>query len=229
MNIKEKQNNNIKIKVYKNKNDEKMDVTYPLPNTNSCVLFVGPPSSGKTNLMINLLDYYHGIFDYIYFFSPSINTLPKSFINKLCDDRIYDNIRELGGIIDELMKTNDKKTLFIFDDMMKYMKDNKTMIDLVQNRRHISGGATIWILTQKLRSVDLQIRTGISHIIFFKMSYLIKTETDALYDGFISGINKNEFNNLLSYVFNNEVKHTFLYIDVTNNKYYKNFNELSFS
>jgi hypothetical protein len=228
LNIKEHENTNVKISGVKNKNDVNNHELskYCLPNINTCVLFIGTPGSGKTSLMISILKYYNQLFDNIFLYSSSLSTLPKSFINNLNDDHIYESMDNLDELLTELSSTQ-YKSLFIFDDMMRHFKSHdKSLSNLIQNRRHIGGGCTIWILTQKLREIPLNIRTGVSDIIFFNGSSKIKTELESLYDDYITGLSKNEFISLIKYIFSDNKNHNFLYYNINSNQYHKNFNLL---
>lgn len=81
MKITEIKNDRIVIKGSKNPNDTKLDVEHCLPNNNHFALFIGAAGSGKTSLVISLLTSkqfksYRGVFDKIFLFSGSLNTLP---------------------------------------------------------------------------------------------------------------------------------------------------------
>lgn len=225
--IEEIKNNRINIKGVKVTNDKPLDVEKPLPSHNHFALFVGLPNSGKTSLSLNLLTkYYKRQFDKIYFFSGSLGTLPDSFLKKLTPDRIYTNLDTLQEIWDSIDDTEDK-VLFIFDDMVREVETQKKLISqMAMNRRHHGGGCSIWMITQKVKSIPNNVRSQIDVIYFFCASAKSRKEKEALFDDYITELDKDEYEQLMKYVFKDEPNHMFLYIDKKNSKFYKKFNEL---
>lgn len=227
--ISEIPNKNIKISAVKNKNDEPLDVVQPLPGWVFFTLFVGTPGSGKTTLAVNLLrKYYKKKYDRIYLFSPSIQNLPEDFTSKLNPKRIQTDLDNLEGIIEELKALPEReRTLFVFDDMVKPILDHeKTIMNLVFNRRHISGGVSIMMITQKLNKIPLSIRSGVDTIYFWSLSN--KREVEALGADYIQSLDKNEFNDLIAYVTKSDESHKFIFVDLKHNKFYLKFNQLVF-
>jgi hypothetical protein len=107
------------------------------------------------------------------------------------------------------------------------MKQYEPVIkQLLFNRRHYAGGASVFIVSQKLTSIPLSIRSGMDSIYFFGISAKNKRERTALFDDFITGMEKDDFEDLMKYVFKDGPPHRFLFIDKRNDKYYKEFNEL---
>lgn len=228
MKITETENTIIKVTGAKNKNDEPMDVIPPLPCHNFAALFVGTPGSGKTSLLISLLSkYYKRCFDKIYFFTGSIGTIPETFLEKLHPDRVFSDLDNLEEIMEE-EKEGDAKLLFVFDDMLKEIDEKqKLLMKLIQNRRHYGSGACIAITTQKITKIPLSLRTGIDTIFFYKGSYNNKRETDALYTDYVQKYDKDEFADILKYIFQDPKEpYMFAFIDLKHDKIYKRFNLL---
>lgn len=228
MKITEIQNNKISLKGVKNPNDEKLDVETCLASHNHFSLFIGQAGSGKTSLVINLLSSkkfksYRKCFDSIYFFSGSLNTLPDKFLSLLHPDRIFTDLENL----EEIMNNVEGKCLFIIDDLVKEIKEYEEVLKkLIYNRRHIGGGSSVWMISQKITVIPLSIRSQADVIYFFSMSARNKKEVEALFNDFITDLEKDEFNQLVRYVFKDSEPHDFLYINKRENKYHKNFNEL---
>lgn len=225
--IEEIKNNSIKIKGIKVANDLPIEVEKPLPSHNHFSLFVGLPGSGKTTLVLNLLTrYYKKSFDRIYFFSGSLHTLPDKFVAKLHSDRVFTDLDNLESIMAECQE-NDHKCLFVFDDLVKEVKEkDKLIMKLSMNRRHIGKGVSIWMITQKLKNIPLTIRSQIDSVYFFYASAKNKKEVESLFDDYITELDRDEYLQLLKYVFKGDDKNMFLYMDKKNGKFFKRFNEL---
>jgi hypothetical protein len=232
MRISEIKNNNITLKGVKNPNDDKLDVEKCLASHNHFSLFIGQAGSGKTSLIINLLSSkkfksYRKCYDAIYFFSGSLNTLPDKFLSLLHPERIFTDLENL----EETINNVEGKVLFIIDDLVKEIKEYEEILKkLIYNRRHIGQGSSLWMISQKITVIPLSLRSQADVIYFFSMSARNKKEVEALFNDFITDLDKDEFKELIKYVFDKYSEpHDFLYINKRENKYYKNFNELTLS
>ena len=102
----------------------------------------------------------------------------------------------------------------------------KPMLHLLYNRRHIGGGISVVLTTQKLTKVPLELRTVCSGLFFFNTRN--KQEIETLYDEYV-GFKKPQLKKVLDYVF--DKSHNFLYLSFEkphDEMYHKNFNELKF-
>jgi DNA replication protein DnaC len=228
--IKEYENNKIKIHGIKVSNDEvDKSIQKPLMGSINPANFfcpiIGGPGSGKTNLLQNLLlKYYKGVFDEIHYFSGSLSTLNEKFLSKLHPDRIYHSLEELPDVIEEL-KDTEYKALIVIDDLVKDINNKEykpVLTEMILNRRHIANGVSIMMISQKLNMIPLFLRAQASHIIYFNGRN--KRENESLYNDYITDIDKDEFDEIIKYVF--DEPYSFLYIDKANGKYYKRFNKL---
>lgn len=221
-------NDKIKISAVNVANDKPLEIVHPLPNWNYFSLFVGTPGSGKTTLCINLLKkYYKKKYDRIYFFTGSKSTLPDDFLSKLNPSRVLTDLDTLENIIEELksLKENEK-VLMVFDDMVKSIIDNeKVIMNLVYNRRHISGGVSIMMISQKLNKIPLSIRSAVDSIYFFSLTN--KREVATLLSDYIQSLNKNEYDQIITYIIKKADKHAFFFADLRNNSFYYKFNQLT--
>lgn len=228
--IKEYHNNKIKLQGVKVSNDEiDKQIIKPLPGSYAPSAFfcpiIGGPGSGKTSLLIQMLTkYYKSVFDMIYFFSGSLQTINEKFLDKLHPERIFDSLEELPDVIEEL-KGSDNKALIIIDDLVKDLNNKEykpVLTEMILNRRHIGSNVSCFMVGQKLNMIPLFLRTSASAVIYFNGKN--KRENNSLYEDYITDISRDEFDDVIKYVF--DEPHSFLYIDKTNGKYYKKFNLL---
>lgn len=240
----------------------------------TCV--IGPPKSGKTNVLIELLKKkqtknkiktnLYGLYDNIHVISPSLHTMKENIFKDLEDDELIgelkqeflenyinflnDEIKRYKTDIEELEeniskskgnkkavlinKLNELKkipytSLIIFDDIGEKIRKNKKIGELlellVNRRRHLN--CNIILLLQNYYQIPPDIRSKISHLFIFRPK--TKKELIKLCD--IVNIENKYLNDFVNYVF--DVKHNFLYIDMSQNVYdgnvlYKNFDRLHF-
>ena len=97
---------------------------------------------------------------------------------------------------------------------------------MIQNRRH--DYTSYFILLQKYRDAGTGIRNNISHFITFKPKNRLERESIV---NELLPFKQNKSESLLNYVFENDDKFSFLFVDMslkkTNKfKFYKKFNEL---
>jgi hypothetical protein len=97
---------------------------------------------------------------------------------------------------------------------------------MVQNRRHLY--TSMIFLVQRFRDVPTGIRNNMSHFITFKMKN--RPETEAIMNELFN-FDKKQTLEILSYVFDNDDKYSFLFVDMslklTNMfRFFKKFNEL---
>tara|TARA_R100000654_G_scaffold24893_3_gene48114 strand:- start:1399 stop:2145 length:747 start_codon:yes stop_codon:yes gene_type:complete len=206
-------------------------------------LIVGLPASGKSSLIKNLLNgtpqdnLYNNVFNSVYYISPSqtmdIN-LPEEKIISLSEDEPLEDI--LSNIIDVEKEENEEdeddphRVLIILDDAINYINTNKRAMNvfkkLVMNGRHILGkhsSVATWIVSQKVKSIPLQIRSQANQVFFFDST---KGEKEVIRDEF-TPLDKKEGEELMEFVFDRP--HNFLFINLflpKNKRLFKNFNQL---
>jgi Cdc6-like AAA superfamily ATPase len=226
--IKEIENTDINIsKIPMNTDYIEERIPQPLPKSLTHFLIInGPPGSGKTNIMVNLIGKqnknYYGVYDRVYFISPSIHTIGKKI--NFNDERVFNNFSEeiLNHIIEE-EEGQDNKCLLILDDVVAQLNRNmKPMLKFIYNRRHIGGGFSVWLLAQKWNKIPLELRSCCSHTILFKPGN--KKELTDFYDE-LCNLDKNSFNEICNYIYKD--KHDFLFYDMKD--YYRNFNKIIYT
>lgn len=213
-------------------------VAPPLQRSNFYYILSGGPRSGKTCLLLNLIKkkncFYYRQFNKIYIFSNSFHTIKEKL--SLPPDHILNglDVDVLNRIIteeqDEYHKDIDEdvppsKLLFIFDDVVSAIQKNmREMLKLCFNRRHIAGGASVILTTQKYNKVPLELRTCATGIFFFNTKN--KQEIETLHKEFIN-LDKHIFQKVLEFVF--DEPHNFLFLNLENNNdnmLFKNFNKI---
>ena len=117
-------------------------------NQYNTTAFIGVQGSGKTSLLVNIVkNLYKKCFHFIYVFMPqtSRNSLDNNIFDKnLPEEQIYDELT-LSNINDlyEKLKENSEngfKSLVIYDDVQKSLKDYQILINLksiIANQRHL--------------------------------------------------------------------------------------------
>lgn len=150
-----------------------------LPSVPSCCLFISPPASGKTLLLINwVYRFYSGVFDEIWWCSPTINldNTAKSSVHK--DETIHkitepEDLENLDHIITNLIETQKEKLaegeeldeiLLILDDCLSFV-NKKALLNLCTQYRHLR--ITVFISIQKMKLLNNTLRTCASDVISF--------------------------------------------------------------
>ena len=218
-------------------NDCGHDVPFPLQRSNFFYIISGNPGSGKTNLWLNLISRrkwaYNQQAHKVYIFSNSLHTIKKKL--KLPDEQlihgfspeslqeVLDAEEEEESQLEEGEESN--RIIMIFDDVVTQIKKHiQPMLKLIYNRRHIGGGCSVMLTTQKFNKIPLELRAVASGIFFFNTKN--KAEIDALFREYIA-LSREEFMKVLKFVF--DAPHNFLYINLElpgDKSLFKNFNQL---
>ena len=201
---------------------------------------IGLPASGKSSLIKTLLrgtpqdNLYNNVFHSVYYISPSDTMdldLPDDKIIRL-DKEPLDQILE--GIIDAEYGIGEEDephhVLIILDDAINYIATDKKALavfkKLVMNGRHALGrhsSVALWIVSQKVKSIPLVIRSQANQVFFFDST---KAEKEVVRDEF-TPLDKPEGDQLYKYVF--DEPYNFLFINLflpKNKRLFKNFNQL---
>ena len=117
----------------------------------------------------------------------------------------------------------DKKynSILIIDDFTSYLKVQSHLVqfnNLIQNRRHYR--LSIFLLVQVYNSIPMPIRKSINTIFLFKCN---KKEFQSIFDELMT-LPKELVIEIMNFVF--DKKYSFLYLDVTNQVYYKNLDHI---
>ena len=140
----------------------------------------------------------------------------------------------LQGIIDRESGIGEEdephQVLIILDDAINYIATDKRALNifkkLVMNGRHILGrnsSVMLWIVSQKVKSIPLVIRSQANQVFFFNST---KAEKEVVRDEFLP-LDKNEADQLYKYVFDEPFNFLFINLFLPQNKrLFRNFNQL---
>ena len=204
-----------------------------LPKPPFLGILQGSVRSGKSNLVMNLIynkHFYRGIFDRIFYISPTVNNdLTLQFLKNDEDvDKITDNLDDIDDIVKEIVnhkkedeELKEEQWLFVLDDM----------IGLIKNKGYISSYATkfrhdknsLIFLSQNFRSIPPIIRVNAGWYCIWKTTNhkeysKIEDEFSSLFPNFIQLYNEST-----------DKPYNFLFLDLKKIKAYHNFNKLLYS
>lgn len=204
-----------------------------LMNKHNFTLFLGKAGSGKSSLLISLLQtksMFYGVYHQIFLFCPpnSRASISNDFWDvNLPEDQILDelNLENLQYVYD-VAKDNRRKglnTLVILDDVQKYLKGDceKLLLEMNNNRRH--EHLSIWMACQNYKSIPLQVRQGLTGLFCFKVN---KSEMENLMHEQIE-IDEKTFNKILNMTF--KKPHDFIFIDTNSQRIFYNWDEIVYN
>jgi len=242
MKIKEIQNN-IKITAPKLSTSNRPSNLADFLNYVGLQIIIGLSGSGKTSLIYNLLNgtkqnnLYNNVFHSIYYITPSdtvdLNIDPDKVIILDDDDNIANILEDIIENEKDLGTDEEAHHIAIFmDDCVNYLSTQKDSMrafrKLIMNGRHILGNnssVATFLVSQKLRSIPLSIRSQANSIYFFNST---KAEKLVVQEEFLP-LDKQPSQKIMDYVF--QQPYTFLFIN--NNlpikqRIFNNFNQLIF-
>lgn len=166
-------------------------------------LFISPPASGKTLLLVNMVyRFYGGVYDEIYWCSPTLthdNTLDSSVkkdetIIKISEADDLANINKIIKYIIESQKEKLEKgeeienILLVLDDCISFVNGTE-LLKLATMYRHLR--ISVWISIQKMKLLNNTIRACASDVITFSIPN--KKQRDAFMEEFNIFPNIEEF------------------------------------
>jgi len=240
MKIIERQNN-IKVSGTKFKTGDRPDNLEPFLNYVNCSAIIGLPGSGKSNLIKTLLygtkdsNLYNNVFNSVYYISPSLTMdlgLPEEKIISLGDnDNLAGIIQEIIDNEKDLGEDDEPHRVAIFcDDCVAWINGDKSSMRIFKkicfNGRHILGkysSLQTFIVSQKIKTIPLQIRSQLNQIWFFDST---QKEKEVFADEFLP-MDIKEAELLYDYVFDCPFNFMFVNLQLPKNKrIFKNFNNL---
>jgi len=193
----------------------------------SC-LITAPRGSGKSNLVVNLLnrpDLLKNKFDEIYYFSPTIyldQTLEHLNNKKIfkCDEISND---KLNNLLESVKEDEERqKILIVLDDCIEFVNNKKSSAinKLFFKGRHFS--ISVVVITQKYKAVNPLLRQNALLHIFFRPNN--NQELDAI----VNELNNRKLpENKLREIFNKYTQnYDFIIYNIAKSKVYHIFREI---
>ena len=190
-------------KVHTTKEEEKKPLDKFLMKMNSITAFVAPTNSGKTNLIVNLLNrrqFYRKRFDYIILISSTYH-LDDMWRKAKGIDNVFESYDDeiINQIIEEQKKSLEtegrEKTpnvLLILDDVIDSVpKNNSALNSLSMRLRHYK--VTCWITTQKFNRLPSILRNQVQYYILFKAAAKNAKEQESIAAEVGSMVNEKTF------------------------------------
>ena len=221
-----------------------IDPKIPKPlfqNYNHFLILSAPPRSGKSTWIQNCLckrgKVYNKKFDLVYVVSPSLKTAKDDPFECLPDEQIEQELTvDFLQRFEEEVSESGKKVLLILDDVVNDIRKNKgvdkALAKILYNRRHITAdggdeanGVSVWLTTQSYNRIPLMIRKVANGLIAFKLKNV--KEILSIYDEFVIGLSKEQFMNVLKYVYKDPYDFLFMNFDEPwDQVYHRNFAKL---
>jgi hypothetical protein len=208
--------------------------------------FIGRAGSGKTSLMLGLLqtkNKFKRVFNKIYVFMPdySRGSMKKCIFDCLPEDQIYNelNIETLKDVYQKIMENTktpvyDKngkmiakgmKSLIIFDDVQDNFKGEceKLLLKIINNRRHLRSSQMI--IAQSYIKMSRDVRKALTNHFLFNLS---KQEYDDIHAERVYICKKDWDIILKEYRRDNaNKKGNFLFLDPEKCKFFINWDEVN--
>ena len=223
-----------------------LDPSIPKPlfqNYNHFLILTAPPRAGKSTWIQNCLckkgKVYNRKFDKIYIVSPSLKTAKNNPFECIPEDQIENELTVdfLNRFYDEV-EGSGERVLLLLDDVVSDIRKNKgvdkSLAKILYNRRHITAdggdeanGVSVWLTSQVYNRIPLMIRKAANGIIAFKLKNV--KEIMSIYDEFVVGMTKEQFMQVLKYVYQKPYDFLFMNMDEPfDEMYHRGFNKLIF-
>ena len=237
--IKIKENNKPNIEKIKFECDEEIhqklndyELARDFLNKSNTTIFIGRQGSGKTSLMINIVKkLYKKCFHHVYVFMPhsSRKSLHNNIFDKnLKEDQIYEELNEetINDLYSKLKQNseNDERSLVIFDDVQKALKDHNVLLSLkniIANQRHLK--VCNIILLQNYFALDKSLRELANNIIMFKLN---KSQTEKVFNEAVESA-KDKFEEIRNLVY--DKPYTWLFINLPSQRIFKEWDEIIYN
>ena len=221
-----------------------LDETIPKPlfqNYSSFLILTAPPRSGKSTWITSCLcktnRVYNKKFDKIFICSPSLRSAKNDPFECIPPEQIETELTlEFLERFEHEVRGSGDRVLLVLDDIVNDIRKNKgvdkMLAKILYNRRHITAdggdtanGVTCWLTSQALNRIPLFIRKVANGIVAFKLKNVKEIMT--IFEEFVIGITKQQFMDILKYVYTGNYDFLFMNLDNSYDKiFHKNFNQL---
>ena len=221
-----------------------VDESIPKPllqNYNSFLILTAPPRSGKSTWITNCLckkgKVYNKKFDRIFIVSPSLKTAKEDPFACIPEEQIATELTlDFLEHFEAEVKESGERVLLLLDDVVNDIRKNKgvdkQLAKILYNMRHMTAnggdeanGVSIWLTTQSWNRIPLFLRKVANGVVAWKLKNV--KEIASLYDELVVGLSKDQFFQILKYVFQKQFDFLFINMDEPYDKmYHRNFNQL---
>lgn len=202
-----------------------------LMNKSNFSLFLGVAGSGKTSMVIALLNsptLFKGVYHTIWLFmgANSRNSIKGSFFDtEIPPEQIFDELTvdSLNEVYERIKQDAEEgyRSLIIADDVQKSLKEHeveKLLLHMVNNRRHLK--LSIWCANQNYMALPRGVRMGLTDMFVWKVS---KIEMENILREQVE-LDREKFNQVVSVLF--QAPHSFLYIHPETRQLFSNWDEI---
>ena len=202
-------------------------------NSFSFTALIGKPGSGKTSWLISTLTgkgkkkVFRKVFEHVLLVMPSSsrNSMKKNPFKKHPEEKMYEELTldTTESIYSRLVTSAEKKekTLLVLDDVGASLKNKeiqKVLRKIIYNRRHLK--VHIVMMVQSYISIPKEIRKLITNCIMFKPSKVEMVNfTEELFER-----KKDKAIEIMNFAYTK--KHDYIFLNVENQKMYRNFDEI---
>ena len=202
-------------------------------NSFSFTALIGKPGSGKTSWLISTLTgkgkkkVFRKVFEHVLLVMPSSsrNSMKKNPFKKHPEEKMYEELTldTTESIYNRLVTSAEKKekTLLVLDDVGASLKNKeiqKVLRKIIYNRRHLK--VHIVMMVQSYISIPKEIRKLITNCIMFKPSKVEMVNfTEELFER-----KKDKAIEIMNFAYTK--KHDYIFLNVENQKMYRNFDEI---
>lgn len=227
---------------YQSETPEHLRNTF-FPGFPSCSVFVGPPGSGKTNVLMHMLlspIMWNGFFDKVYLFGPTVKSDKMYERIHVAEDQICTDQKEFLPKLEEALKKqqrqveDDKKAapkiLMVFEDITAFFNKIQQKPEFVRcytQVRHLKGASVAMV--HKWKAFNRTARMATQHILVWRCN---KSEQKQLYEDFgPTSLTLDDWYKLVAYCHKptDDDAKPFLYINTTvpeKIRFRKNFTEI---
>lgn len=198
-------------------------------NKHNATVFMGRPGSGKSSLLIELLqspEAFQQVYHTIFLCMPpqSRASIKDSIFECLPNSQVFDGVdANVLKTISDRARLNAKEnlpTLVVFDDVQRFLRDKTVkgpLLHMLNNRRH--SRLSMWFACQTFKSLDPGMRSSLSNMFIFKLS---KRELENVFGELIES-RAEVFEDMLDrYLF--KEPHDFLFVDLNSQRTFANWN-----
>jgi hypothetical protein len=194
---------------------------------------IGASGSGKTNITINLLNFFTNTFTDVYLFTRSLaeplydylrnkNTNKRGILNPHI--HLHEGLEDLNNWDLNAHFKEHNQTLIIFDDLVLEKDQSKISELFVRGRKLGTGGISLLYLSQSFYKIPKTIRSQLTYCIIRRIG--TKRDRDMIMSDLSLDVTKEELTDIYQRCVGRDITN-FLLIDLENpdRPFRKNFNE----